>query len=214
MAKSLLLRDREGRMCGYLQLNQNVLRCRITVWEVHAKTNAHTEAELIVYKASGDEERFPVEACGCEQCFPASVQSLSGAVIVQRGNLRLFTDEKSAQRYERAQRQKPKETQETKITMPQEEKGMQEEGKAALSAAPPADEPARQEFSWPQRRWPPPVCMPSAVYLQGRWVEQEPAVLPDLGITGSTAASHWMWNSSGHWRKKPGYIFTQKERIC
>ena len=131
--------------------------------------------QLILYDACGKEWRFDIAPAGSEQRFHASVQDVSGAVVVQEKELYLFTDEAAALAYERARgrRDKEKRLQES-ISKQMENTAQREENAGAMNRM--EEEPAAKAYDLPQRRWPPPACMPSAAYAHGRWTELEPAL--------------------------------------
>lgn len=167
MAKSFVFRDRERRIAGYLQQNRDEIRCRITGIE--------QEADLIVYHADDQETRLHMDAVGCERRFPDLGRPVSGAVVVQGDALRLFTDVAAADAYERARRRKA-EKQRRADSMPMREtveKAAAPEGEKAEELTLPDGKTEQPGYSWPERRWPPPVCLPGAAYVQGRWMERE-----------------------------------------
>lgn len=166
MAKSFVFRDRERRIVGYLQQNRDEIRCRITGIE--------QEADLIIYHVDARETRLHMDTGGCEKCFPDSGRCISGAVVVQGDALRLFTDEAAAEAYERAYRCKTEKQRRADRTLPREdtEKAAAPEGEKEEAALPDA-KTEQPGYSWPERRWPPPACLPGAAYVQGRWMERE-----------------------------------------
>ena len=152
MAKSFVLKDREGRMGGYLQLHQDEVRCRLT--------DASIEAKLIVYGRQS--QYLHMEAGGREQRFPAAGADIRGAVVVKGEQLCFATDEASKLQFERTQQETNRQSnQKNKIS------GRESKRYEQTSSSVPACDMKR----WPQRRWPPPVCWSSAVYDQGRWKE-------------------------------------------
>ena len=167
MAKSFVFRDRERRIAGYLQQNCDEIRCRITGIE--------QDADLIVYHVDDRETRFHMDAGGCEQRFPDSGRYILGAVVVQGDLLRLFTDEAAAEAYERAYRRKKEKQRRADRTTLREDakKAAAPEGEKAEELTLSDGKTEQPGYSWPERRWPPPACLPGAAYVQGRWMERE-----------------------------------------
>lgn len=165
MKKSFLLKDRDGRACGYLQIQHRVLRCRIT----GASENG-VQRDLILYSDAEQVERFSLALASEEQRFQLSMhegKTVSGAVLLQDGHMHLTTDERTVQVYERSRRRQEK-----------AEKAKVQPAVTIVSEkhTPPANDsvnelPEQRAIEWPQRRWPAPVCMTEAAYVQGRWTE-------------------------------------------
>lgn len=153
--KNFVLKDRDGRMGGYLQLHRGTVRCRLM--------DAGIEAELMLF---GPQNRsLHIEPGGREQCFSYAGEQISGAVVADGEWLCLSTDEASVYEFERTQQQKRRRT--------GKQTGLAEQRTEQLEAEHPAhDAHDCHEKPWPQRRWPRPVCWPSAVYDHGQWKEK------------------------------------------
>lgn len=161
MAKSFLLRDRDGHVSGYLQIQQHTVRCRLT------ESTEELRDELILQCNDKQAECFALKSGNAEQCFSFSSskgQEISGAVVVQEGRVHLYTDEKAVRIHDQClERKKDSERQsESAVRSERTDDRLQPSLKRSSHW---------QEYVWPQKRWPPPICIPDAVYHQGQWLD-------------------------------------------
>lgn len=159
MGGSFVLKDASGRAAGYVMQGTDAVRCRIG--------DAQGQLEARLYFADGSCERLALEPQK-EQRFDETRRRLTGAAVAADGTL--FADTGAAARAaferERTQRQAAQRRQEhaaRKIqsvpsAQPEEPQAAQRESRQTQTA-----------FGLPQRRWPPPPCMPQAAYRDGRW---------------------------------------------
>lgn len=166
MAKGFLLKDKDGRVGGYLQIQHQTLRCRLT----QAKEN-ESKDELILFSNDRQAMRLQLAFECAEQCFQnlsSEEQEISGAIVVRNGQVHLHTDECTACAYERSQKkQRSAESTHRRIENTRISEKTDTDGCPSQN-----DIPVQIKDEWPQRRWPPPACMSNAVYIQGRWTER------------------------------------------
>lgn len=166
MARGFLLKDKDGRVGGYLQIQHQTLRCRLT-----QANEKESQDELILFSNDRQAMRLRLAFERAEQCFQnlsSEEQEISGAVVVRNGQVHLHTDECTARAYERSQKkQRSAESTHGRIENTRISEKTDTDGCHSQRVI-----PVQIKDEWPQRRWPPPACMPDAVYIQGRWTER------------------------------------------
>ncbi len=84
---------------------------------------------------------------------------IASAYVTENGVLRLYTDEEAKKIFEMEIRRRPTEKPAGEIQKEKKETIRAQIRKTEVS-----------ERTWPDRRWPPPPCMPKAHYVSGRWL--------------------------------------------
>ena len=160
MGKSFVFKDRSGGSAGYMMLGLSGLTVRFSLLE---------EAKLTVFDAQGQVKEFSLQAQTGEQVFPFAGEEAAGAYI-SAGTRLLGTAGQGAdamfeqkRMFQRQAGRKRKAVQETDRREPEKQKAavQKEAGNDA--------KPSLPVHTWPQRRWPPPACMPEAHYELGVW---------------------------------------------
>ena len=160
MGKSFVFKDLSGRTAGYMMMGLSGLTVRFSLSD---------EAKLTVFDEKGRAKKFPLRAQEGEQVFPYAGGEAAGAYvsagerllgIAGQGAEAMFEQERMLQR--QAERKK-KAGQETVRSEPEQKKITTQEAPAKNA------KPVQQVHVWPQRRWPPPACMPEACYELGIW---------------------------------------------
>lgn len=153
MAKSFLLRNQGGEICGYLVQKEGFLCCRADC--------PHEGAALYVSADSGAVDRFefPAEAGECSWEYAKNAES---AYVCVHDRLAMDTGGHARIAYRKsavsADGEKKASVQKMKGDSEQE---LQD---AAVSF--------NENRTFPQRRWPPPVLIDCARYRDGRWIDQ------------------------------------------
>jgi len=170
MARGFLLKDKDGCVGGYLQIQHQTLRCRLT-----QEKEKESKDELILFSNDRQAMRLRLAFERAEQCFQnlsSKEQEISGAVVVRNGQVHLHTDECTARAYERSQKmQRSVESAHRRIENTRVSEKTDSDGSPSQSVI-----PVQIKDEWPQRRWPLPACMPDAVYIQGRWTERSKTI--------------------------------------
>jgi len=155
MGKSFVLKDASGRPQGYLMQSGGRIRCRM---------DAASDAEVTLLFENGVSDAYSVKAHAPEQNWIHSGSQLTGGYVLEAGSLTLATDDQARR------------CAALRLHAPVQHKERPRDA-AVQQAAPPekkAAAPEKQEHrSFPHRRWPPPPCMPKAVYIRGQWIQSE-----------------------------------------
>ncbi|MBQ4264207.1 MAG: hypothetical protein IJB85_01680 [Clostridia bacterium] len=165
MGKSFVLKDVSGRPMGYLMQAGDAVRYRIS---------AAYAADVTLLFEDGAVYEHSVVAHSSEKSWTHGGRSLLGGYICREGEVILATDERirrcawmmkapgSVQRKEDAQEGEQAEAKEQKTVLPD-----------ALEDDPKDDQAEEALRILPDRRWPPPPCLTSVVYLHGQWVQMQ-----------------------------------------
>ena len=145
---SFLLKDKDGRVRGYLLRTGEEICCRLSV--------TYRDAELLVYEEQNGVS-FHLTASDTEQRFPYRDTEIRCVVVFSHGQMVLTSDWVYAD------------------TLPHTgavDKTEKEEGE--ISSVPSENKPEKENAEnqprlWPQRRWPPPPCLTGARYSGGQW---------------------------------------------
>lgn len=191
MGKSFVMKRPDGSLAGYLMQGEGEVRFR-------AHALPEKGGELTIVYSGGAQERHEVSG-ERETAWPDRGKRAEAAYVAKHGRLLMCTGElgkrafreaeerAEAERRARAQgaprTEQPSASSPEKEAKPPDEAQGPEEGArkdarketAAERLEAPAREKARREEEGPERlperRWPPPPCMPRAHYEGGRWRE-------------------------------------------
>lgn len=128
---------------------------------VRFKGGAMRRARMTIIRTDGRQTVWEDAWTDGENERPDDGGKIAAAYVTENGVLRLYTDEAAKAAFEKENRKSPaaepagrvKQQTFEKTTYRIEEKKRQPE-----------------EHVWPDRRWPPPPCMPAAHYVSGRWL--------------------------------------------
>ena len=157
MGGSFVLKDADGRLSGYLMQGMDQIRCRMN--------SAGKAGEILLFDEGGACTRHPLDSSG-EQSWRDGGRKIVGAVAVIEGRTAADSGAEARQMYERLQRR------EKRIAAPARAGGTQDAPKR--ETAPEKPKHSGAACSLPQRRWPPPACMPDAEYRGGQWTQESP----------------------------------------
>lgn len=165
MGTSFLLKDKDGRVCGYLIQCDKTIRCRID-------GKLDETAEVLCVFDDGSWKGFSALSCEREQLWEGQFRKLACACVVQDGEILLNAGKNALQATREIIRQRMPEKVDgekahPKMTMRRERDDRQliENRYVQMNNG--------QTNRWPQRRWPPPVCMLDGEYERGIWKPAE-----------------------------------------
>ena len=160
MRKSVVLKDLNNRIAGYVHICRAGILCRM---------NLNSAAQMIVMFSDGSQKEYTVEGGNREQHFDEESRTMSGCYVFREDQLLLISDETMRSAFEKrridyinadkaleAPMQQHTEVQQKNV---KDQERNQEQNKRICN----------EEF--PQRRWPPHACWEEARYCQGRWEE-------------------------------------------
>lgn len=152
MGRSFVLKGATGKPEGYLIQGQGVVRF---------KGGAMDNARMTIIRADNRKTVWEGTWTAEENEHPDDGTKIAAAYVTENGVLRLYTDEAAKRAFEMEKRECPTERPAGKTKNQEQEKTIYR-----------AEEKKRQteERVWPERRWPPPPCMPAARYVSGRWL--------------------------------------------
>ena len=163
---SFLLKDKDGRVRGYLLRTGEEICCRLSV--------AYRDAELFVYEQQNG-VCFHLTASDAEQRFPYRDTEIKCVVVFSQGQMVLASDwVYAADTLLHTGAKKKKEEKQSSL-IPSENK-------------PETENAENQPRLWPQRRWPPPPCLTGARYHGGQWlIPSGDGILFECSASGSDA---------------------------
>lgn len=157
MGKSFVLKDAAGRPGGYLMQGMREICCR-------ADTPA--QQAVLLFEDGTSEERA---LCGGQEArWPDDGRMLRGGFICADGRMLLATGEEARSAFERMRLQRHAAREKARPRKEESPEPAPEQRQQTQRRAIPMGE-ARV---WPERRWPPPPCLPQAEYAQGCWRER------------------------------------------
>ena len=159
MGGSFVLKDASGRAVGYVMQGTDAVRCRVG--------SAQGELNIHLFFDDGSCEARVLEPQK-EQRFDGTKRRLTGAAVSADTMLLADTGEaaRAAFERERMQQQAAQRGQDHPVRRPQSAPPDRTE---EARTAPREIRQTQTAYSLPQRRWPPPPCMPQAIYRNGRW---------------------------------------------
>lgn len=151
MKESYVLKRRNGEACGYVMARDKEVRVRLP--------NEKGTAKMAVIYADQTQTLEGI-LDGLERTYPAAGSRLLGAYVCSGGRLLMDTGEAARRAFERAE-----EARQSVQRSGRERKDVQGED---------AETHARRQtegdtIGTAERRWPPPPCMPGAMYVNGAW---------------------------------------------
>lgn len=173
MGKSFILKDRMGMTAGYIFMGLGELRCRVS--------GAKAGMEAVLMDANGGCDSREMDATADEQIWEVPGRELGGAAIILNGEIIADTGVQARssvrQMLESRKKREKEEKAQNERTETKQEISSDEENKRGQAADSRETEGGRTKETaacdLPQRRWPRPPCMQSAVYCEGKWVEEE-----------------------------------------
>lgn len=167
MAKTFVMKDDQGRIGGYLIQNDDCVFCGLC--------HALEGTKLFIMDECGEESRYELMGKK-EQTFRFSGKAIVCAYVCRGNELLMDTGERAksyreSRKMERISLEIKRENGNaiTKIKT-EDTEAKKTEIETAARQIEPWDTCSKTPF--PERRWPPPVVMDDAVYLDGRWVEK------------------------------------------
>ena len=153
MGRSILLKDKKGRILGYVIYDGQYGRVKIT--------GASGACLLILLDEHGRRMMYPVRDDGMEECFACDHEPLYAAVLNESGKFLLSDGQREIREewMERASVQLFGCDDEARSGRDEDDEDMEER----------EERKEKEERPTPERRWPPPPCMQNAVYEDGRW---------------------------------------------
>ena len=147
MDDSFLLRDAEGAACGYIIARGRTLCCRISEL-AHEGTLYITDRlnRISEYALSGDGQE--------EYTFDYQGERVQHAAVFEGSKLMGASDWQKAQKAEYSRKEQKAEA----------------DGDKEKQTPPESTNHDVKAWNWPERRWPPPPCMPEARYEHGHWL--------------------------------------------
>ena len=161
MGKSLVLKDERNRPGGYVIATGRGAICRAQVdgpWQ------------LMLLFAGGARKTYEM-AGNAEQELPRETGEICGACVIGGDTVLLASDERARMEAAFLQMtcsQRKEKTQQTETAAPAKET---ERSDTLQDAQSKPDVRPEGEMQLPMRRWPPPPCWESAVYIRGCWQE-------------------------------------------
>lgn len=158
MGKSYVLKGLSGKLGGYVMQGSGVLRVRFTPGIDHP-------VRVTALYEGGRTAAFEGTFGGEEMERPDGGGALAGAYVTAGGALLLHTGE--AARAAFAHSREAADDRPAARAAPQQQRT---QGEPRRETEPRSAQDSRaEEETLPQRRWPPPPCMPAARYVGGRW---------------------------------------------
>ena len=151
---SFLLKDKDGRVRGYLLRTGEEICCRLSV--------TYRDAELFVYEQQNG-VCFHLTASDGEQRFLYRNVEIRCAVVFSLGQMVLASDWVYADALPQTGAAEKKEKEK------EEEKEKKQSSLVLSENKPLKGEEEQPPRLWPQRRWPPPPCLMGARYHGGQW---------------------------------------------
>lgn len=162
MGKSFVFKTPGGRLVGFLQQNQGMIRC---------KAEAEAGTVLTLIDETGGLRTHTLNGDGVEQAWTDEGGTLVGAYALSEERLLFDSGAKAHQAALTALTRREK--QKNAVSKPDSDR----EPRRVGSTAPPPSALRQEKYAdgaareWPQRRWPPPPCWQQAQYQQGKWME-------------------------------------------
>ena len=187
VGKSFVLKGQRGEAAGFLQQSGRTLRCKASGGAEHGR--------LVLCFADGSRQSLELALDGSEQEWPDDgKRAIDCAYVFAAGSLLFCTDERGRRAYEqdalreqrparREQREAAPAADDAQSAATAHVQGVAQDARAdggdeapePYARAEARDDEGRETRELPEGRWPPPPCMPSARYRQGRW--------EDVGVT-------------------------------
>ena len=152
MVRSFVLKGMTGKPEGYLMQGFGVVRF---------KAGAMQKARMTIIRADGRQTVWEDAWTDGENERPDDGGKIAAAYVTENGVLRLYTDETAKKMFEKEKRKCPTEQPAGRIDKQVFEKTAYREKEKKMQT---------EVHTWPERRWPPPPCMPAARYVSGRWL--------------------------------------------
>lgn len=160
MGKSFVMKRPDGALAGYLMQGDGEIRFR-------ANALPDVGAALTLVFAGGAQERR--EARGeREMVWPDQGKDVEAAYVAGGETLLMCTGEQGRRAFHAAQAREKARRQEKTQAGRQAPPETAQEPEAAGSGA-----QREAKYAMPERRWPPPPCLPGARYRQGGWRTEE-----------------------------------------
>ena len=163
MGRSVVLKDMRGRPQGYLREAETGVFCRAALDE---------PAKLLIAFDDGTQETCALDSGRNEQMLSIRGRCFRSGCVFRDSELILMTDDAARRMYYAWQARICQEKKEDVIVKTQQP----DEKTDACQLPAESQENAIQPNVFPIRRWPPPPCWDTALYVCGRWEEKKPSV--------------------------------------
>ena len=163
MGRSVVLKDMKGRPQGYLREAETGVFCRAALDE---------PAKLLIAFDDGTQETCALDSGRNEQMLAIRGRCFRSGCVFRDSEPILMTNDAARQMLQvwlaRVCREKKADV---------EDKNLQADEKVENCKMPAeSKENSIQPNVFPARRWPPPPCWDTALYIRGRWEEKTPSV--------------------------------------